>query len=511
MSNPRLSKSRLLYLRQCPLRLWHEIHNRESANPLDEATQHRFSEGTRIGELAQQRYPGGVLVDAPYWDSANAQQHTSALLQSDVPTIYEAAFEASRTRIRVDIMLRKGSGSWEVWEVKAVGTPKEIHFIDLALQIRIIREWSDESNLPLRISRCGILHLNTAYTYNGEDYDLAALFQEHDCTDMISEYGDEVEELIQAGRSLLDSNDPPETEPGTHCSDPYLCPFSGSLCELPPIDELCLLPGVGQKTAQRLRAKGVDTIAEAIQQPQIFNGLQQRALRSLQLGKPVIETGLDTVLKEIGFPRHYLDFESTGSMLVLPRYAQTHPFQALPFQFSLHTEHEPGGKLTHQGYLHSSDDDPREPLTEKLLNALESTPGRIVVYSSYEKTVLNALKRYLPQYADRLEAVIERLVDLLPVVKSYVYHPDFKGSFSIKDVLPALVPGEGYGELAIQDGDTASLRYLQMLGVITAGEQDKDIHSSEANAESIHTSLWEYCRQDTLAMVDLVHMLETGR
>lgn len=504
----RLSKSRLLSLRQCPLRLWHEIHSREQAITPGEVMERRFAEGTRVGELAQQRYPGGVLIDEPFYASDEAQQHTLAVIQSDPAAIFEAAFEASRTRIRVDIMLRIGAESWEVWEVKAVGTAKEIHFIDLALQLRIIEDWAQANQLPLPISRCGILHLNTAYNYPGGVLDLGELFSEHDCTDTIGQYDAEVDRLLESGLSLLDMSIPPATAPGAQCSDPYPCPFSGSSCPLPPEEELCQLPGIGASRAAALRAQDISTLQEAARQPELFNNRQQRALSTLEMNQPIIEQELKEELSAIGLPRHYLDFETTGSMLVLPHFPDTHPFQALPFQFSLHTELTKGGELLHQGYLHTTGDDPRRPFIEKLLAMLEAVPGKIIVYSPYEQRILNELKQQLPEYALRIDLIIKRLVDLLPIIRENVYHPDFHGSFSIKAVLPALVPGSGYSDLEIQDGDTASLRYLQMLGVVAVEKHNTATKCEEVNVNSIHTALWNYCKQDTRAMVDLVHKLE---
>jgi hypothetical protein len=54
-----------------------------------------------------------------------------------------------------------------------------------------------------------------------------------------------------------------------------------------------------------------------------------------------------------------------------------------------------------------------------------------------------------------LHAIIEWLKNLLPVVEDHVYHPEFPGSFSIKKVLPALVPDLSYVGLYVADGDTS--------------------------------------------------------
>ena len=104
--------------------------------------------------------------------------------------------------------------------------------------------------------------------------------------------------------------------------------------------------------------------------------------------------------------------------------------------------------------------------------------------------------------ADKIDEIINRLVDLLPIVKEHVYDPEFCGSFSIKSVLPALLKGKNYSNLEIQDGDTASIRYLAMIELLSGIEQDRQA------AVSIRDALWLYCQQDTQSMVDLVRVLE---
>ena len=79
-------------------------------------------------------------------------------------------------------------------------------------------------------------------------------------------------------------------------------------------------------------------------------------------------------------------------------------------------------------------------------------------------------------------------------MRDHVYHPDFGGSFSIKKVLPALVPGLGYDDLEIQDGGTAAAIETLLLDAdaLTAAQQ-----------WSVRRDLLRYCVRDTLGMVRL--------
>jgi hypothetical protein len=186
---------------------------------------------------------------------------------------------------------------------------------------------------------------------------------------------------------------------------------------------------------------------------------------------------------------HHLDFETVGS--AIPLYPNTRPYQAVPFQWSNHVE-AADGTVRHEEYLHGDAGDPREPFARTLLDSL-GHEGSICVYTSYEQNILTALADTLPHLRDALLALIPRLWDLHAVVKAHYYHPSFGGSYSIKAVLPALIPALAYDDLEIQDGTTASLQYARM----TFGNPDPDERGR------LRTSLLKYCERDTLAMVEI--------
>ena len=102
------------------------------------------------------------------------------------------------------------------------------------------------------------------------------------------------------------------------------------------------------------------------------------------------------------------------------------------------------------------------------------------------------LMEAVPGRSESLASIEDRLFDLLPVIRNGYYHPDFRGSFSIKNVLPVLAPGSGYGDLSISDGQTAAARYTQALKNEDALERER-----------MFDDLRAYCARDTLAMVKL--------
>ena len=119
--------------------------------------------------------------------------------------------------------------------------------------------------------------------------------------------------------------------------------------------------------------------------------------------------------------------------------------------------------------------------------------GSICVYSSYERSILERLAEDFPLLKKDLKTVIARLWDLHLVIRDHYYHPAFGGSYSIKAVLPAVVPSLSYEDLAIRDGATAAAEYHRMVFEV----------SDWIEKARIEEALLRYCERDTLAMVEL--------
>ncbi len=488
---PQLSKSRFIAGMQCPLRLWNDIYRRELATPFSDTQQAIFDRGAAIGELAQERYPGGVLVGFKPWEREEAIAETNRLLSDPgVPAIYEAALEHEGVFVRVDVLARNGEG-WDLVEVKASTRPdKEVFQRDAAIQ-----HWV-ATGAGLTIHRAGILVLNRDYVYPGGAYDLDQLFRFGEASDFCREQLETTGSTVEEFHRLLASESPPDIPVGEHCFTPYECPYYGACSEgisTPehPISELYRLNGARR---ERLEAAGIEAITEI---PDDFDltPLQQRTRQAVSSGEPWVSPRLHEVLAEPDWPLFYLDFEAWQP--ALPPFPGMRPFQAIPFQFSAHIE-AADGELTHREYLHQEATDPRRDLAEKLLETLE-TSGSIVVYSGYERRMIGDLAEHLPDLREPLLALNSRLWDLLPVIRDHYYHPDFRGSFSIKNVLPALVDGEHWASLSISDGMAAAIAYESALFS----------ESSDDRREQVFADLREYCALDTRAMVDLLQELRT--
>jgi len=113
---------------------------------------------------------------------------------------------------------------------------------------------------------------------------------------------------------------------------------------------------------------------------------------------------------------------------------------------------------------------------------------------AFEGKVLRALAERFPKYRKRIQSVLDNMVDLMaPFRSKHIYHWQFEGSYSIKYVLPALIPELTYESLNISDGGTAAESWLRMRASTNVEEQ-----------EQIKHDLLEYCHLDTLAMVRIL-------
>jgi Domain of unknown function(DUF2779) len=477
-TEPRLSKSKFLSGLQCHKRLYLEIHAPELATEPDEQTQAILDNGTELGELARRLFPNGVLVDFGRTGLEKALTLTDELiLDPTVPAIFEATFKFDNVLVRVDILERLSLEEWRLIEVKASTKVKAVHLEDLAIQTYVLR------GCNLRLSGVRLMHLNRGYIYPGGPIDLHQLFVQQDLTEDMTDRLPAVPTRLADMKHMLVHWAPPEIKPGNQCHDPYACEFWEHCTQQKPERWIFHLSGP-KSTFKKLIEQGIETIDDI---PEDFplSVVQQRMKDNTEWIGPLLKASMQS----LRYPVHHLDFETF--MPAVPRYPGTRAYQALPFQWSNHIEFE-DGSLRHEQYLCTEQRDPREEFAMALLQSV-GRAGSICVYSDYEKLLLMDLADALPRLRREIYAVISRLWDLLGVIQRHYYHPDFKGSFSLKSVLPALVPSLDYGDLEIRDGALASLLYHRMVSG-SAADTEKD---------RLITALLEYCKRDTLGMLEV--------
>jgi Domain of unknown function(DUF2779) len=441
--------------------------------------------GQEIGQKAHLLFPGGVRIDEEPWQHAEAATRTAALMSdARVPAIFEAAFEYEDIRIRVDVLERLAPGTWGLREVKSSSGLKDHYLDDIALQTHVLR------GAGVVISSIELLHVNTKYVRGPNGVSWTNFFMRVDVGDAVAVRRIDLPARLPAMRDCLSMTELPDAEPGSQCGTPYACEFWDRCTADKPADWINYLPRLSQSRASELKARGIESVS-AVPSDFPLTSKQVIIRDATATGNPYIANDLGHLLDAFGPPAHYLDFEAM--MPPIPLYEGTRPYQTIPFQWSLHAI-DGDGVLNHKEFLADGINDPRRQFAETLVDALAWSDDPIIVYSAYEQTRLKELAADFPDLSKALNALIARLADLLPVVRSAIYFPEFGFSNSIKSVAPALCPGLTYDDLdGIADGAAASGAFLQLAsGAFIAPNEAADLR----------TQLLAYCKRDTLAMVE---------
>jgi hypothetical protein len=484
-----IEKSRYLAGLQCALRLWLRLFQPECASAPDAGDESRRVEGLEIGRRARALFPGGVTVESADWSEALAE--TARLLADpSVPAIFEAAFERQGLRVRTDVLERRPDTGWALHEVKSATRVRGDHIDDVAFQLFVL-----EAN-GIAPRPANVVHLDGDYVRGEGEIDWTRLFRRSDVTSRAVDRADDVRADVPRLSAVAKQGEAPHIEPSEHCRRPRWCEFWEHCTRDRPLDWIGRFPGLTGARLVWLQQQGVHRVTDI---PAEFplSPLQERVREALAGGREVLEPSLVEALAKLGPPSLYLDFETWGP--ALPPYPGTRPFQQIPFQWSLHAE-AGDGDLGHREFLASGEGDPRRAFAESLLEALAETDHPVLVYSRFESDRLAELERDLPDLAGPIGAVQTRLRDLYALVRQHVYHPGFRGSFSLKRVAPALVPCFGYDDLQdVADGGAAVGALERMVSGTLAAEEEVRLRGA----------LLAYCQRDTLALVEVHRALRT--
>jgi predicted RecB family nuclease len=427
------------------------------------------------------------LIEAPAFDVERALAETRSALDSGAEALFEAAFRWGPRETRVDVMAL-GADGWQLVEVKSSSRVKDEHMEDAAFQAVVVQE----AGLPL--AKVSVAVVNASAVRGESPLRADELFKIEDLTEPVRAVSAAVRHHIDDIEGAVAQTSPPEIPPGPHCQVPRKCPFYDLCNTEPSLDALENLPGVLKKKLKEWVEGGATSMldVERFVKP---GTAQSRAISAVRFSRTEVDDDLASVLAQVVFPACFIDFEAVSPNP--PIYPGTRPSEAVPFQWSCHRLAGGEAEAVHSEFLATGQGDPRPEFVRTLLEAIEGN-GSIVHYSNYEVTQLkNLAKAGIPGSTEALVQFERRGIDLLPIVKHHVYHPEFRGSFSIKKVLPALVPGLDYSDLDVQDGDTAAVRFLEMTAPGT----------TEARREKIARELLAYCERDTLAMVVLFRAL----
>ena len=474
-----ISKSQMMAGLQCPKRLWREV-KQSSSQPMSLTQQHILAQGQEVGRYARQQFANGVLIGASTSEAISATQRAIA---SGSTCLFEAAFEFEGVFVRCDILQHVAAG-WELIEVKSSSKPKDEHVWDVAIQTYVLR------GLGLSVPAVKLMHLNTQTCCFP---DLTDLFAIADVTADVEALLPEIPVYLTQFNQYLSESAEPTLAIGKHCDAPNPCPFKPDCWQSVPEPSIFTIPRLDWKKKQTLVAANILAIADLPADYPLTN-LQRSYVDGVMTQQAMVDQeAIASSLAELNYPIHFFDFETHNP--AIPRFAPLKPYAPFPFQYSCHILHA-DGSLEYRDYLHGDRSDPRPPLIAALLRDI--TAGSVVAYhKSFEASILRRLAQDFPGQAACLASISDRLWDLEDIFKYHYKHPGFRGSTSIKCVLPVLVPHLSYQDLAVQRGDQAQAVWDTMLSC-----------SDEGSKAERMRDLRDYCRLDTLAMVEIYRALQ---
>jgi predicted RecB family nuclease len=487
--NTRISKSKFAAGCQCLKRLYLQVHDPKLAAEPDDAADAIIAQGREVGMLARKLFPGGIEVCFTKLDQA-IRTTRELLANPEVPAIFEGVFEHDGVLVRVDVLQRRKENLWRLLEVKSASDMKDYHVQDVAIQSYVI------SRSGLKLTSSWLVHINRRYVLTGTTVDPRQLFSFRNLTQRAQNFEPELVLRLREQFQVLAAPEAPDVPTGLHCINPVVCEFF-THCNAPmPHDHICYIPRLHASTMAKLEEMDVQSIHDI---PADFDlsEIQRRACTAIQTGQPWFSPDLKREFESLEFPLYFMDFETVNR--AIPRFLGMRPYDYLPFQWSVHVQRKPDGTPEHFEFLAMDGADPRTPFISSLCEALRDTGSVIVYNQQFESERLWELAGWLPEYTDRIRAIQRRLWDLLPVVRNHIYHPAFGGSFSLKAVLPALVPSMTYAGMEVPDGRAAGLAWESLIR--------RNVSKSEQQAK--RKALLDYCGQDTLAMVRLLAALQT--
>lgn len=478
-----LSKSKIMAFRQCPRRVWLEVH-RPDLKADSAVTMASYETGYTVGDIARRLYDrngDGELIDLDVLGFPAVFDATAEALTRRRP-IFEAAFTTGDALALADVLLPVGQRQWRMVEVKSSTSVKDAQREDLAIQTHIANK------AGVKLKAMALAHIDSSWVYPGGD-NYAALLVEEDLTEETLERQTEVQGWIDAAQAIVACPEMPAIKTGAQCDSPYACGFYEHCASLEPTVEMPIhwLP--------RFRAQGwidkgvVDLRHVPVEE---LNGTQRRVRECTVTGKVYFDAeGAVGDLAGHSLPGYFLDFETI--QFGVPIWAGTRPYQQIPFQYSVHRLGK-RGEIEHWEFLDLSGNDPSRAFAEQLIQDC-GTAGPVFVYNAaFENARMSELATRFPDLKDGLDAIIARVVDLLPIARNRYYHPSQKGSWSIKAVLPAVVPELSYEALdGVRNGGDAQEAFLEAIAPQTSGEQ----------REALRAQLLAYCGLDTYAMVRL--------
>lgn len=486
-----LSKS--LYTRglQCVKSLWLKKYKKDVLTLPNATAEAIFETGNEVGELACELFPNGVEVEFNPEDYDGMISTTQELTNGGVKNIYEASFKYAGIFVAVDILHINDDSSVEIYEVKSSTHVKDVYKHDASIQYYVL------DGLGYKVNKVSIVHINNKYIRD-EELEIDKLFTIADVTDEVIELQNDIPTYLATFENYLkDSESEPQKDIGVHCSNPYDCDARGYCWSHIPEYSIFDISRLKSDKKFELYNQGIVNFTQI---PDIsnFSTAQQIQIESELTNKTIInKETIKEFVDNLSYPIYYLDFETFQQ--AIPQWKGIVPFMQIPFQYSIHVENE-DGELEHKEFLAKDGFDPRYELAKKLVEDIPRDVTVLAYNMGFEKGVIRKLAEQFEEFSHHLMCIHDNIQDLMiPFQKKDYYTPSMRGSYSIKYVLPALVPemAKAYENLdLVHNGSEA----MQTFARLSKMDDEEKVEYRKA--------LLEYCKLDTLAMVEVLERLK---
>jgi hypothetical protein len=439
----------MMFLRQ-PAWLWLKKNDPQKLPLVDENTQAMFDAGHQFEPYAESLFPGGLSLGfSDYGEYLSLPKRTHDAIINGASAIFQPRFEWNDFTCICDVVTFVDDGNIDLYEIKASTSVKKEHELDLAFQTAVL------VGAGLKVRNIYVIHVNNKYVRSGA---------------IEAEKITQIEDVTEKVRAKI-----------KYTADNMSLAMSTAI--------LSSMPDPSPDLAKLGSKKDWSEIYRSI-----FP--QAAKLNPADVAPTIKINEITRFLSDLKYPLYFLDYETMSGLI--PYFDGHSPYQQVPFQYSLHVIREPGVEPEHYEFLHRENSDPIRPLAKQLVQDIGTDGTVLVWYELFEKARNTELGNMLPEYKERMDAINQRVVDLIiPFKKKWYNDPRFEGGASIKQVLPVLCPELSYKNLGIQEGGSA--QRLWMEAVLDEKRADQK--------EQILSDLIEYCKLDTLAMVKIYNVL----
>jgi len=464
-----LTKSDFLSFFEAPMHLWAKKNKaiEKDSTPFD---THLAEQGYEVEKLAKQYLEVLVSRSTEY-----------------IELIWQKTYCDKNYQVKIDALLYSSKlQAYDIYEIKSSTNVKHENLADVTFQYLGLKEF-------LPINKLYILHLNPNYMRHGQ-LDIQQLFITEDVTQKTCELAAEVDIQRTAALNVIQQL---SSNGIITCNKPKSCPCPKLCHPNLPDNSIYDVPRLDKSKAETLKRNNILDLRDI---PNDFklSPKQLTIVAAAKRGQPIIER--EEIIKELNnliFPLYFLDYETYNS--AIPLFDGYKPQQQMIFQYSLHIIDSPDTPAQHCEFLAVEKNDPCPYLIKSLQQNIGPKGSILVWNKAFEMTCNKDMASRYPQYADFLNDVNSRIYDLADPINNGLYiHPEFKGSWSIKNVLPVMVPHLTYKSLNIQKGDMAMMAWWSL----THSNPSKPNNLTQEQ-QSLAQSLLEYCKMDTWAMVEI--------